>query len=76
MLKSVIGKGAAVKLCGTCVDARGLRDVKLIDGVDLFTIQKLLGHRNIRTTSIYLHLQNKHLKEVINPFDRFDEDGR
>lgn len=41
MLKSVIGKGAAVKLCGTCVDARGLRNVKLIDGIEISTMSEL-----------------------------------
>lgn len=31
-MKGLIGKGCEVKLCGTCMDARGLSEVKLIDG--------------------------------------------
>lgn len=29
MLKSVLGKGGKVKACGTCADARGIRNVQL-----------------------------------------------
>jgi integrase/recombinase XerD len=38
-------------------------------GADLPTIQKLLGHADIRDTTIYLHLSRKHLKAVANPLD-------
>ncbi len=33
MLKSVIQKGGEVKACGSCMDARGVANLKLIDGV-------------------------------------------
>jgi uncharacterized protein involved in oxidation of intracellular sulfur len=32
-LKGLTTKGCSVKLCGTCIDARGLTDIKFIDGV-------------------------------------------
>jgi len=38
-------------------------------GADLPTIQKLLGHADIRDTTIYLHLSRKHLTSVANPLD-------
>ncbi len=38
-------------------------------GADLPTIQKLLGHSDIRDTTIYLHLSRKHLTAVANPLD-------
>ena len=38
-------------------------------GADLPTIQNLLGHADIRDTTIYLHLSRKHLKTVANPLD-------
>lgn len=37
--------------------------------VDLATLQQLLGHSNIRTTSIYLHVDNEQLKEAVNVFE-------
>ena len=41
MLKSVIRKGAQVKACGTCADARGVRELPLIEGVELSTMSQL-----------------------------------
>ena len=38
-------------------------------GVDLRTIQMLLGHSNINNTTIYLHLTQKKLSELQSPFD-------
>lgn len=41
MLKAVMSKGAQVKGCGTCCDARGLRTAPLIDGVEISTMSQL-----------------------------------
>jgi len=41
----------------------------LKSGVDLVYIQRLLGHTNIQTTSIYLHLTSKDILNVISPLD-------
>jgi integrase/recombinase XerD len=38
-------------------------------GIDLRTIQLLLGHRSITTTTLYLHLTQKKLSQVPSPFD-------
>lgn len=41
----------------------------LNNGVDLLTIQKLMGHTDIRTTLVYLHLQTKKMLSVMSPLD-------
>jgi len=37
-------------------------------GADLRSIQQMLGHESITTTEIYMHLDKRFLKEVINKF--------
>jgi uncharacterized protein involved in oxidation of intracellular sulfur len=41
MLKSVIQKGGQVKACGTCADARGIRQLDLIEGIEISTMSQL-----------------------------------
>ena len=41
MLKSVLLKNGKVKLCGSCADARGLKEMKLIEGAELSTMKEL-----------------------------------
>lgn len=41
MLKAVIGKQGQVKACGTCVEARGLEKLPLMDGVEVSTMSQL-----------------------------------
>ena len=40
------------------------------DGVDLRCIQTLLGHRDPKSTEIYLHISNKTLMGIKSPLDR------
>ncbi len=41
MLKSVIGRGGEVYACGSCIEARGLRDLRLLEGVTISTMSHL-----------------------------------
>jgi integrase/recombinase XerD len=41
----------------------------LESGADLHTIQLLLGHADVRTTTRYLHLSERHLKAAASPLD-------
>jgi site-specific recombinase XerD len=38
-------------------------------GTDLKTIQVLLGHVDLESTTIYLHLSHRHLQAVQNPIE-------
>jgi len=41
MFKSVINKGGKVKACGSCADARGIKEIGLINGVEISTMSQL-----------------------------------
>ena len=41
MLKSVIAKGGEVKACGTCSEARGIKGLAVIEGVEISTMSQL-----------------------------------
>ena len=62
----------------TILKRAGIKDFRLHDlrhsfasfalkkGVDLYTVSKLLGHKNIATTTRYAHLELEHLKKATN----------
>lgn len=41
----------------------------LQSGVDIRTVQALLGHSNIKTTMIYTHIVNDYFKYMVSPLD-------
>ncbi len=42
-------------------------------GVDIRTVQLLLGHESLETTQVYLHLARKGVSGVTSPFDLLGE---
>ena len=42
----------------------------LEDGYDIRTVQALLGHRDVRTTMIYLHVMDRGALGVKSPMDQ------
>lgn len=41
MLKSIINRGGLVKICGTCADARGIKNLPLIERTQISTMAEL-----------------------------------
>ena len=41
MLKLSLNKGAKVKICGSCAEARGLKNIPLVEGAEISTLAEL-----------------------------------
>lgn len=41
MMRSMLAKGGTVRACGSCMDARGMRDLPLIEGAARSTMSEL-----------------------------------
>jgi len=41
MLRSVISHGGQVKACGSCAEARGVKNLALIEGIEISTMSQL-----------------------------------
>lgn len=41
-------------------------------GTDINLIQKLLGHSNVKTTNIYLHISHNHISKIKSPLSAID----
>ena len=46
----------------------------LEQGTDIHIVQRLLGHSNIQTTTVYLHLKKESLTKVVSPLDHLLND--
>jgi len=47
----------------------------LISGADIRSVQEMLGHESIRTTQVYTHVTNRHLKEFHKAFHSRSKKG-
>ena len=63
-----------VKLQFDSADDAGVRFYLISGGVDVKTVQEVLGHENLNTTQIYTHIENSELKIAAeaNPLSKLD----
>ncbi|HPR52445.1 MAG TPA: site-specific integrase [Deltaproteobacteria bacterium] len=63
--KAQVSQGSGIHTLRHCFATHLLED-----GVDIYTIQKLMGHRQISTTAVYLHLTAQGFYRVESPMDK------
>jgi len=68
-LKRAVGQARIMKHVGPHTLRHSFASHLLSAGIDIRTIQTLLGHRNIETTMIYTHISPDH-KHVRSPLDQ------
>ncbi|MFT5136329.1 MAG: integron integrase [Arenicella sp.] len=70
--RAALAAGLSKKV--SCHTFRHSFSVHLLEsGTDLRTVQRLLGHRDIATTKIYMHLRASKVSGAVSPFDQFFE---
>ncbi len=70
-------KNAGIEKAVTFHTARhSFATVALSNGVDLYTVSKLLGHRDLSTTQIYAKIVNEKLREAVNLIPEIELDTK
>lgn len=70
-----VGKSGVDK-CATCHTLRHSFATHLLEaGYDIRTVQKLLGHKDLRTTMVYTHVMDKGMLGVRSPADCLMDEG-
>jgi hypothetical protein len=47
-----------------------------MSGKDIYTISKILGHKDLRMSARYAHLSNQYLSDAVKGLDNVFEDSR
>jgi integron integrase len=68
-LNSAIKKTGIIKHVSSHVFRHSFATHLLEDGVNIRTIQTLLGHKDIRTTEVYTHVMDKSFSKVKSPLE-------
>ncbi len=68
IIKRLAEKANILKQVGPHTFRHSFATHLLENGADLRTIQVLMGHENITTTEVYMHLDTQHLRSVVERF--------
>lgn len=63
-------------LMSSHVSRHSYATMMLTIGVDIYTVSKLLGHKNVATTQIYAKIIDQKKIDAVNMMDRFFDKDR
>jgi integrase/recombinase XerD len=43
--------------------------ILFINGAEIVTVSKIMGHNSSKTTEIYTHVSTKNIQQIKSPFD-------
>jgi len=76
MIKRVLGRTGISKPATMHTLRHSFATHMLEAGVDVLTLQKILGHRQLSTTALYLHLRSDRLRQLPSLLERLTQSTR
>jgi site-specific recombinase XerD len=76
MMHNIVKKAGIKKNASVHTLRHSFATHMLEQGVDIRRIQLLLGHKSLRTTSIYLHVATNYLSDTKSPLDYLSLDNK
>jgi site-specific recombinase XerD len=76
MMQNIVKKAGIKKNVSVHTLRHSFATHMLEQGVDIKRIQLLLGHKSLRTTSIYLHVATNYLYDTKSPLDYLSLDNK
>jgi integron integrase len=73
--KAAVRRAGITRNCGCHTLRHSFATHLLINGEDVRTVQQLMGHKNISTTEIYLHIVKYNGHQITSPADRLAGPG-
>jgi len=68
-IKAAIKKSSICKQASTHTFRHSFATECILNGMDIRTLQELMGHASVSTTQIYLHVTELARKPVVSPID-------
>ena len=70
-VKMAVKRAEIIKSAGCHTFRHSFATHLLESGTNIRTVQKLLGHSDVKTTEIYTHVMDNKLDELVSPLDLF-----
>ena len=70
-VKRAVTQAGIHKKAGCHTLRHGFATHMLENGINIRVLQTLMGHSNVKTTEIYIHVMKKEIDKVLSPLDQW-----